>query len=145
MTARIICLSELGVSTSQNLLSDAVLCFGHFNTIHPGHIRYFRTAHQYGGPLVVALEGDAQILDSQGIQVFSERERAQAVASLDVAAATSQKSSAPAPAAFMAVADFEATRHRHARMNRSGAPLRRFVCHQAVWSWAESPRRPFSN
>jgi hypothetical protein len=70
---------------------------------------------------------------------------ASSVASLDVAATTSQKSSAPASAAFMAVADFEATLHRHARMNCSGAPLRRFVCHQAVWSWAESPKHPFSN
>jgi rfaE bifunctional protein kinase chain/domain len=65
-------------------LSGAVLCFGHFNTIHPGHIRYFRTARQYGEQLVVGLEGDAQPPESERGKVFSEWDRAQAVAALDL-------------------------------------------------------------
>ena len=35
-----------------------VLTYGHFNTIHPGHIRYLRHACGLGKQLVVALIGD---------------------------------------------------------------------------------------
>ncbi|SVD09815.1 uncharacterized protein METZ01_LOCUS362669, partial [marine metagenome] len=58
-------MSELSSSGDWTHLSDAVLCFGHFNTIHPGHVRYFRTANQYDGPLVVAIDGDRQIPEEE--------------------------------------------------------------------------------
>ena len=35
------------------------LVYGHFSTIHPGHIRYLRYAHGLGEKLVVALIGDS--------------------------------------------------------------------------------------
>ena len=35
-----------------------VLAYGHFNTIHPGHIRYLRHARGLGEQLLVALIGD---------------------------------------------------------------------------------------
>ena len=35
-----------------------VLGYGHFTTIHPGHVRYLRHAKAQGGELVVALMGD---------------------------------------------------------------------------------------
>ena len=70
-------LSELGSKTSDQSLFGATVCFGHFNIIHPGHIRYFRTAKEYGPTLVVALEGDAQLPDGERHNVFPEWERAQ--------------------------------------------------------------------
>jgi rfaE bifunctional protein kinase chain/domain len=84
MTAKIFYLSELQSRPDRKVLSDVVLCFGHFNAIHPGHIRYFRTARQHGAPLVVALESDSQLPEAERSSVFPERERAQAVAALDM-------------------------------------------------------------
>ena len=37
-----------------------VLAYGHFNTIHPGHIRYLRHTRGLGDKLVVALIGDGK-------------------------------------------------------------------------------------
>ena len=84
MTGKVLSLSELSSPTAYVVLSGAVLCFGHFNTIHPGHVRYFRSARQYGTPLVVALEGDNQLPESERARVFAESERAHAVAALDM-------------------------------------------------------------
>ena len=38
--------------------SSVVLCHGHFNIIHPGHIRYLDYSSQQGERLVVSIEGD---------------------------------------------------------------------------------------
>ena len=59
MTAKVLYLSELSSAGDWQDFTGSVVCFGHFNAIHPGHIRYFLKARQYGSPLVVALEGDA--------------------------------------------------------------------------------------
>ena len=69
-----------------NSTSDVgfVMCFGHFNTIHPGHIRHFRNGRHHAGHLVVAVEGDAQMLEIEQSHIFSERERANAVAAVDL-------------------------------------------------------------
>ena len=64
MSTKIYRLSELSSNSSFSNFSGAALCFGHFNTIHPGHIRYFRGATQYGSPLVVAVEGDKQFIEN---------------------------------------------------------------------------------
>lgn len=84
MTAQVISLSELSSSGDWTYLSGAVLCFGHFNTIHPGHVRYFRTANQYDGALIVAIDGDRQIPEEERNRVFPEIDRAHAVAALDM-------------------------------------------------------------
>ena len=84
MMDRVIYLSQLSDPDDFKHLSDVVLCFGHFNTIHPGHIRYFLTARQYGTPVVVALEGDAQLPLTERDRVFGEVERAQSVAALNM-------------------------------------------------------------
>ena len=62
-----------------------VLCHGHFNIIHPGHIRYLDYAGQQGRKLVVSIQGDTSFLG--GIERkyhFSEEERAAGVASLQL-------------------------------------------------------------
>ena len=57
-----------------------VLAYGHFNTIHPGHIRYLRHARGLGKQLVVALIGDGKTSYS-----FQQQERAEALSLLGIA------------------------------------------------------------
>ncbi|QNI95441.1 cytidyltransferase-like domain protein [Synechococcus sp. A15-127] len=57
-----------------------VLAYGHFNTIHPGHIRYLRHARGLGEQLVVALIGDGR-----NRYAFKQQERAEALSLLGIA------------------------------------------------------------
>ena len=61
-----------------------VLAYGHFNTIHPGHIRYLRHARNLGEKLVVALIGDGNP-EEQSIYPFLQKERAEALSLLGIA------------------------------------------------------------
>ncbi len=60
-------------------LSDAsphakgVLAYGHFSSIHPGHIRYLKHAAEQGTPLIVALMGDDQNVDRASSSVLPFR------------------------------------------------------------------------
>ena len=65
-------------------LRDASLCFGHFNAIHPGHIRYFDTAKKHGDQLIIGLEGTDQLPELERNAVFPEIDRAQALAALNI-------------------------------------------------------------
>ena len=56
------------------------LAYGHFNTIHPGHIRYLRHARGLGDRLVVALIGDGKTS-----YTFHQQERAEALSLLSIA------------------------------------------------------------
>ncbi len=67
---------------SAKLGDSVVLCHGHFNIIHPGHIRYLNYASQQGARLVVSIQGDASFLNSERKHHFSEAERASGVASI---------------------------------------------------------------
>ena len=58
--------------------SEVVICFGHFNVLHPGHLRYFQHAKTHGSWLVVALEGDSLIQDAERDRMFPELDRAEA-------------------------------------------------------------------
>ena len=60
--------------------NGCVLAYGHFNTIHPGHIRYLRHARGLGKQLVVALIGDGKTS-----YAFQQRERAEALSLLGIA------------------------------------------------------------
>ena len=61
---------------------SAVLCHGHFNIIHPGHIRYLAYGRKQGVKLVVSIQGDSSFLNSDRKHHFSEAERAAGVASI---------------------------------------------------------------
>jgi rfaE bifunctional protein kinase chain/domain len=61
---------------------SVVLCHGHFNIIHPGHIRYLYYARKQGAKLVVSIQGDASFQTSDRKHHFSEEERATGVASI---------------------------------------------------------------
>jgi rfaE bifunctional protein kinase chain/domain len=70
---------------SISLCQEAVLCFGHFDVIHPGHLRYFQFAREHGKSLVVAGEDDdPKEFSVKGAPQFSATDRAQAVAALDL-------------------------------------------------------------
>ena len=67
---------------SHNTGDKVVLCHGHFNIIHPGHIRYLDFARQQGSKLVVSIQGDASFINTKRKHHFSEVERALGVASI---------------------------------------------------------------
>ena len=58
-----------------------VMAYGHFSTIHPGHLRYLRHARGLGDHLVVALIGDR----SSTTYPFNQNERAEALSLLGIA------------------------------------------------------------
>ncbi len=62
-------------------IKDCVMVYGHFSTIHTGHIRYLKNASQKGKYLVVALLGNnAEVRPYQ----FSQEDRAEGLASIDL-------------------------------------------------------------
>ena len=61
----------------------SVLGFGHFNTIHPGHIRYLRYAKKKKGIFAIALIGDGFSKDNQNYN-FNQKERAEALNLLSI-------------------------------------------------------------
>ena len=64
-------------------LSHAVLCYGSFNIIHPGHLRYLNQAKSRAEELVVAVNATPSSLDTSAM-VFSGEDRAAAVAALSL-------------------------------------------------------------
>lgn len=64
--------------------NGCVLTYGHFTTIHPGHIRYLRHARELGPDLVVALVGDGPS-DQPSPYLFRQEERAEALSLLGLA------------------------------------------------------------
>ncbi|WP_067093242.1 PfkB family carbohydrate kinase [Synechococcus sp. MIT S9508] len=65
-------------------MRGCVLAYGHFTTIHPGHIRYLRHARSLGQELVVALIGDGPA-DQTRRYPFRQPERAEALSMLGLA------------------------------------------------------------
>ena len=58
---------------------DLVLVYGHFTTIHPGHIRYLENAAKKGKKLIIALRGDEKI-NGKNRFIFSQEERGKSLA-----------------------------------------------------------------
>ena len=44
---------------------EFVLGYGHFTTIHPGHIRYLKYAKSLGSELIIAIKDDGIYDDNQ--------------------------------------------------------------------------------
>lgn len=63
---------------------SVILCYGHFNIVHPGHIRYLEYARKHGSKVVVAIQGDKAFYDSNRKHHFNEQDRASAVALLNI-------------------------------------------------------------
>jgi len=64
---------------------NVALCYGHFNLIHPGHLRYLQHATTLADILVIGIIPDQDLEEDIGSHYFSEFERAQNVASLHFA------------------------------------------------------------
>lgn len=64
---------------------DSTLAYGHFTTIHTGHIRYLRHAKELGSSLAIALIGDVRNHDGKLRYPFSQLERAEALELLGIA------------------------------------------------------------
>ncbi|MEK9703780.1 MAG: adenylyltransferase/cytidyltransferase family protein, partial [Deltaproteobacteria bacterium] len=62
----------------------SVLCYGHFNIIHPGHIRYLEYAKSLGKRLIVAVQGDQMLTHSGNSHHFTAQERAMGLAWLHI-------------------------------------------------------------
>ncbi len=58
------------------------LCLGHFNVIHPGHLRFLQHAKKHGEKLVIAMWSDDDLLRTAEPFYFSQNERAIGVAEL---------------------------------------------------------------
>lgn len=65
-------------------LDDCVLGFGHFSTVHPGHIRYLQNAKKLGGVFIIALVGDIKEENNINKLHFKQKERADALSLLGI-------------------------------------------------------------
>jgi rfaE bifunctional protein nucleotidyltransferase chain/domain len=54
-----------------------VLCFGAFDLIHPGHIRFLKAAKRYGDILIVAIPADRFVNKGPGRPIFRQELRAE--------------------------------------------------------------------
>jgi rfaE bifunctional protein kinase chain/domain len=84
LTEKIISVNSINLKSFSKLDKDDVIGFGHFNVIHPGHVRYLQHAKSIGKKLSIALLGESLIEDPQKKEYFSETDRAIGLASLQI-------------------------------------------------------------
>ncbi len=79
-------LEQLKVLRQQLKATDRklVLCHGHFNTIHPGHLRFLQFAREQGDALVIAVMNLNELSPQVRASYFDQRARALNVAALDM-------------------------------------------------------------
>jgi rfaE bifunctional protein kinase chain/domain len=75
-------ISSLAEMQSNSSATESVLCYGHFNVIHPGHIRFLQYARSLGRHLTVAVIGDRLIPAAEKKRYFAQRDRAEGVAAI---------------------------------------------------------------
>lgn len=76
-------MSIFKINNDLNQLKGCILTYGHFSTIHPGHIRYLNYARSKGSNLVVALKGD-KIENNRNIYNYTQKERSEALNALNI-------------------------------------------------------------
>lgn len=59
-----------------------VVCYGHFNILHPGHFRYLEYARRCGDKCIVFLIGDETLSEAGGQKYFPATERANGLSAL---------------------------------------------------------------
>lgn len=74
---------DLVKSLSVGECDNIVFCFGHFNVIHPGHLRFLQHAKSLGKCLVVGVQYDSDLDEHQLDYSYKEGERAIGVAALE--------------------------------------------------------------
>ncbi|MCP4265438.1 MAG: adenylyltransferase/cytidyltransferase family protein [Candidatus Brocadiaceae bacterium] len=70
------------VRQSEKANCRIVLCHGHFNVLHPGHLRFLQYASEQGDMLLVAVSGDKLLVSDEKMRYFKQYERAEGVAAL---------------------------------------------------------------
>ena len=65
-------------------MKNTVLCYGHFNLIHPGHLRYLQYAKTLASKLIVIIVSDKELDKDSFGQHFNEKERAESVSNLQI-------------------------------------------------------------
>ncbi len=70
--------------TSFDVNENIVFCYGHFNLIHPGHLRYLQHAKTLADRLVVVVRSDKDLNRDAREEFFTETERAESVANLQI-------------------------------------------------------------
>jgi len=63
-------------------MDDVALCYGHFNIIHPGHLRYLQHAKTLAQKLVVVVVSDKDLDEDLFGRHFTEIERAESVGNI---------------------------------------------------------------
>lgn len=71
------------IKQQKMLNKKIVFCQGHFNVIHPGHLRFLEFAKKQGDFLLVAIQGNNLISENVKDIFFDETERARGAASLE--------------------------------------------------------------
>ena len=79
---KIFSLDSKGLETLSNDKDDIALCYGHFNLIHPGHLRYLRHAKTLANKLIVAIVSDKDLSKNTKEHYFHEKERAESIANI---------------------------------------------------------------
>ncbi len=65
-------------------IPNCVMTYGHFTTIHPGHIRYLKHAKDQGDNLIITLLGDGDNKNNSKFE-YTQKERAEALSLLSLA------------------------------------------------------------
>ena len=66
-------------------LEGCIMTYGHFSTIHPGHIRYLKHAKEIGGRLITVITGDVKTKGGDPIYPYTPEERADSLNQLGIA------------------------------------------------------------
>ena len=82
-TKKILHFKDLTKHFSRNNNNRIVLCYGHFNTLHPGHFRYFEYARKFGEELYILLQSDEEIDKDIRSHYFSQTQRAEALSEIE--------------------------------------------------------------
>jgi rfaE bifunctional protein kinase chain/domain len=79
---KIITATKKALGNLQKEDAGSVFCYGHFNVIHPGHIRFLQYARSLGKHLTIAIIGDRRVGEGQRKHYFTELERANGLAAI---------------------------------------------------------------
>ena len=76
---------KVPVFTSEKVpnLEKCVLAYGHFNSVHPGHVRYLKKAASEGSNLIVAILPDTNKGQKRSYK-FTQLERAEGLTALNI-------------------------------------------------------------
>ena len=77
-------LTEKIIPECQKDGDSLVLCHGHYNIIHPGHLRFIHHAKNLGNKLIIAVYGDEHFSDLETRKMYPQLVRAQGLSALEL-------------------------------------------------------------